>query len=1012
MRAELEIQEPYHRRSQIWGRAALTRRTALFTAMSLCLFAGSQHALAQNAIAANAGAQTTADPSVVSNSGNTKKPDENKASDKKPVVLEAVSVSGILGSLNRTIETKRDETAVVDAISAEDVGKFPDTNLAESLQHITGVQITRDGNGEGQYVTVRGLPTDFTLATFNGISTTSVNPGVRTFDFNLISPDFVQTLKVYKSSRADLDEGGIAANVDMETVSPFGIGKERTLLTAKMQGSPGETSNRNYPDITGLYSNVFDNGRFGVTVGFDWNKRFFLNQSSDASPLYGVTINGKGPYYAYSETGYSNQQSKIDTRTGYVSVQWKPIQSTTATLTGFYAHRDSYYATADFGVVPLEPYGQSTYNGPGADYSVDKNGVFTRLNMPDVAYTFYNTVSNDRSTMKNLRLNVATRVGNWDFSETAQYSSSHDTLAWVRPLLINSAVANQTPTPGAPIYGGYQIYPGAAVQGYLLDPSINVSNATSWVNQQFKDVYQTSGDTLKSLQADITRSFNEGVIQSIKFGAKVYNRARPFNYNYWVYAFPAGNANFPFSAVTQSPSWANSVLGNYNGPGVRPSSLFFINPNQWINQNFGSLDGFRNNPQTQLISNPGNHWDMVERGRDAYVMANFGFNGAVPISGNFGARYVDTTEQFLYNAYNLANIVFPPCQIGVAGCEGAKFPPVTKTDQRGGSHEVLPSLNAVADLGNDMNLRFAASKTISLPTIDSMVPVPTINIDAFLISEGNANLKPFSSINYDLSWEWYFRSSSMLSLAAYDKKIHGFIQEGAATQNIGGYTFHVSYPVNGSNGYVRGIEADYKQALDFLPSFWSGFGFEVNGTYSKGQQDAAPQYNIVATSFPGLSKLTYNATLFYEKYGFSGMITLNHRGQYMIDQNLWGLNTTEEIGNSRTQVDMQAQYKIDDHVAIFLDMKNAFDKPHSQRAKHAVSRLMAGQRSPRDGWRHSEFLNVLLTTGEWLEAGQCGKHAAPMDQEAEHVKRVLGTGDVGIRSRRLHEGGRTAAASF
>src|SRR5579864_2493041 len=115
--------------------------------------------------------------------------------------LDTVVVTGMVGSISRSIGIKRDETAIVDAVSAEDVGKFPDTNIAESLQRITGVEITRDANGEGQYVSVRGLPTDFTYFTFNGMALSSIaGQGSRSFDYRLLATDFISSLSVYKSS--------------------------------------------------------------------------------------------------------------------------------------------------------------------------------------------------------------------------------------------------------------------------------------------------------------------------------------------------------------------------------------------------------------------------------------------------------------------------------------------------------------------------------------------------------------------------------------------------------------------------------------------------------------------------------------------------------------------------------------------------------------------------------------------------------------------------------------------
>lgn len=908
----------------------LARRTLLFSALSMLMFADVQCAMAQNVPATDASASTQAssNQSGTPDAGNAK-----AAPDKKIKQLQTVTVTGILGSLDRTINAKRSETAIVDAISAEDVGKFPDTNIAESLQHITGVEITRDSNGEGQYVTVRGLPDNFTQVTLNGDSATTTTLGMRTFDFSLLSPDFIQTLKVYKSSRADLDEGGIGANVDMQTVTPFGIGKERALLTAQLQGDPGTSSNRNYPDITGLYSNVFDDGEFGLTVGFDWNKRFILNQgatlATDESPFYPVTINGKGPYLSYSEIGYGNDPAKIDTKTVYASLQGKLGSATIVTLTGLYAKRDKFDTTSDFGVVPIEPYNQPTVDGPGSNYTVDKNGVFTSLATPDVAWTYYNTTTDERSQLKNLRLNFDTELENWTLSESAQYSSSRDDLHWMRPLLINSAVDNQTPTPGATIYGGYEILPGVQIPSYIFDPALDMTNPNNWASQQFKDFTRSGTDTLKSLRADITRHFDDGVLDSIQFGAKIYRRSLTNGQKYWVFAQTPGSTADSFLTAVQYPGWTQNVLDAYDGPGNFPSNWFYINPNLWMNQYFGSEAGFQN--AATLIDHPTDYWNLIERGREAYALANFKFDGSVPITGNVGVRYVDTKEEFIYNGIDLGQVQLPDCVLGTAGCENAILPPITQNVGRGGSHKFLPSLNVVAQIRDDMDVRLAISKTLSLPQLTNLIPSPQVNLYTSTISEGNTNLSPFTSLNYDLSWEWYFRPSSMLSIAVYDKQLSNFIGTGKTTQLIGTpplqKNFIVTLPVNGGSAYVRGLEADYKQVLDFLPGAWSGFGFELNATYSKGQQDAAPQYGIAQGPFPGLSKKTYNASLFYEKYGFSGIITLNHRSRYLVDPDIWGYGTSQLYGATRNEVDAKVSYNFTNYLTGFVDVRNLLNKP-------------------------------------------------------------------------------------
>lgn len=865
----------------------------------------------------------------------------DKSAEEK-ATLGTIEVTGIVGSLDRALNLKRTNTTIVDAISAEDVGKFPDTNLAESLQRITGVQMTRDSNGEGQYVSVRGLPTDFTLATYNGMTMPTVdlaNGGAngeqnRTFNYNVISPDFLSSLEVYKGSRADLDEGGIGATVDLRTVTPFGIGKEKFLLSAKEQGSPGKTGNRNYPDITALYSNIFADGTFGLTVGFDWNKRYFANTVADGDYGSYATINSidgkQGPFYYMQAPTYGKSYSKVDTKTGFLSAQWRPTDSTTVTLDTLYTKKKLNSTTIEMGVVPFQHWdtpdypiknsdGSITSSGP-VTFTADKNNVITSINSPDAWFIFIEPITRQSTNNKNINLNFDTQIDNWEFSETIQFNGTHDDYFWWRPQLgISSSLYAPPNYPN--MYGGYSFHGGNPVPSISASSNINLADPNAWGNDKLINYDQYGADRLRTFKADVTRNFDDGFITSIKFGAKISQQIRRLNSYHYNFDNNYGDAqngnNLGYLAPMQSAVTPSPLTNGL------PSPMFYINPNLWLNQYFGgSMEAMRASP---LGQNWGSTiWSQTERTRDAYVMTNFKFESPLPISGNIGVRYINYPEKFTTSFYDINSIQIQ-CYTDKCAQPQWTHAPETQFGFRGGMHQFLPSLNLTANLTDTMDLRFAASKTISLATLGSQIPAPNVDITQLHITMGNPSLKPFTSYNYDLSYEWYFLPTSVFSVALYDKQIHNFIHQGDYQRAINGYTWTIYTPFNVNNAYVRGVEADYKQFFSFLPSFWSGFGVEMNVTYSKGQQSAAPEYGVpFATDFSGLSKNTYNASVFYEKYGFSGVITFNRRSRYLVstagDMNGSGAQDTYVQG--RNQVDMHLAYKINQNLSVFADVQN------------------------------------------------------------------------------------------
>lgn len=284
--------------------------------------------------------------------------------------LEEVIVTGVRQSLENAIETKRDAAAVVDAISAEDVGKFPTENLAESLQRVTGVQISRF-RGEGQNVTIRGLPSEFSLVQLNGRTLTSAlgasgSTLSRSFDFTILPSEFVSRVEVYKSPTADLEEGGLAGTVIARTVRPLDIGDTRLGGTLQMANE----SNRDEwaPRASSFYSDVFADGKFGVALGVAYTERLTETHEqritryrrATESAQGGLDLNGNGtvedgqppgpnqPPRPLNTTPYAMLDSSFHTifredrkrTTAIGTMQFKPSDKWEFVAEGFYGKVD------------------------------------------------------------------------------------------------------------------------------------------------------------------------------------------------------------------------------------------------------------------------------------------------------------------------------------------------------------------------------------------------------------------------------------------------------------------------------------------------------------------------------------------------------------------------------------------------------------------------------------------------------------------------------------------------
>jgi len=815
---------------------------------------------------------------------------------------EEVVVTGIRMSVDKAIQEKRDLDVVADTIAAEDVGKFPDHNVAEALQRVTGVQITRAAN-EGKFVNVRGLPAEFNYVTLNGQAVTSasdnqlVQGADRNFDFSLLTTDFIAALKVYKTPKADIEEGALSASIDIQTLRPFDIDGRRIVFSAQAQEY--EIKSESEPNVAGLYSDLFFDGRVGLTVGVGWNRRFFQGQTTDTAQLDRVTLGSGQARILNCNSANFNDQLR-DTKTYYAAVQLQPNELALVSLTSLNAKFKGDSISGSFAVRPVLAFNAATF-----DYDLDADNVLTRAVGEDIYIGTGNFHRWDEGELSHHGLQVQWSSDPWRLENNLVYSESASHSQEIGLDLLRAGAFGF----GTDVSGGYEIVPGQPIAAFVIDPDFDVADPSAYRNGYVGGNVLDRTDRLRSEQLDITYTRAMGAIESVKAGLRFADRRRD-------------NGRFFLLDLTQRGTDVSRFAERSPIHSRLPVEAAYYSSQRYLDASFGgSYENWASAATTRRQLDPGDQYRVGEETRAAYVMANFHFASRHPVRGNIGVRVVRTSQAVRNSAVDFDAIQFiepsplPPAPPAIVPAAGQKTFDRSYTD-------VLPSFNMIVDLSQDLLLRFSAAKVLSRPTLEALVPRYSVRLNPNVVAGGNPDLDPFRADQYDLSLEWYFGSGSLLSASLFDKEIESLIQQGAEPLDIQGRRFTRLLPVNGAAGYVRGAELGYTQAFDFLPSFWSGLGVQANVTYVRGEIGADPINNIPPRDFSGLSRYTYNVVAFYENHGFSLRLGYNSRDPFLSDPDIRGQRTSSAYGERFSTLDLQAGYDVSSHVNIYFEGNN------------------------------------------------------------------------------------------
>ncbi|MBY5921821.1 TonB-dependent receptor [Ferrimonas balearica] len=806
--------------------------------------------------------------------------------------VERIEVRGIRASQQASLNEKRFSNSVVDAITAEDIGKFPDKNVAESLQRIPGVTIQRQF-GEGASVSIRGAGDDLTLTTLNGQNVAStgwfvLEPAKRSFNYELLPSEIVGDLKVYKSSQADLLEGGVGGTVEVNTRKPLDLDSLSFFASAASQyQSDSDTWD---PLLSALGSWKNDSETFGVMVSGVMQDRSLQRQGNEAFWEWGagpVAFEQERERTALTATFQWAPTDRLNIVVNAIDMEMKANNTNYAL---WLTQGDTSWA----GAPGSGAWDDTSWIGGCGLCGGDAPGAGSGTQIAGPLNVAYYQARPREATMSSEVYDLQLEYAGDGYLFEFQVGDTSSTGGTDFEMVVDDGTGG-TPIPGGSydFTGGKQTWDLNGFDTAAYDPgSLNMGTGSN-----FNRTPKTDDETY--VQADFAFEVELGVINELKFGARYASHnttSRRFDY--------IQDPNFSPSISTAD------VNGGLIDVGVDNYQILRVNDDALKAWARSSIIG-----QTEDL---GSYSEIDEDNYAFYGMASYDADG---LRGNFGLRFVGTDATSTYYVDD------------VKGETSADYT------------EVLPSFNAAYDLADDMILRFSAARVMARPQYVDMYVNPDVrganddvpNNQYWIV--GNVGLKPFIANQYDLGVEWYFNSASMVSAAYFRKDVSNFvtIQEsgpymnGEAGIDFGGelrpdeLEWTKQEKSNGESATIEGLELQYQQDFD------NGLGAIINYTYT--DTDTSPETFTDGNPFlSNSSKHSYNATGYYENDWLEVRLSYAWRDEYMIrETGAYGNRLHDAYGS----LDLSARWHVTDYLDITLDAVNLTEENSKQFGNNA-----------------------------------------------------------------------------
>jgi TonB-dependent receptor len=715
--------------------------------------------------------------------------------------IEVIEVTGIRSSMVKSMDLKRSSQGIVDAINAEDIGKFPDSNLAESLQRITGVSIDR-ANGEGSKVSVRGFSAERNLVLLNGRQLPTTTGG-RSFDFANIAAEGISTVEVFKTSVASAPTGGIGATIDIGTNRPLNNPGMHAVVSGQGLYDTSATDSSTTPELSGIYSNTFDDDKFGISISGSFSERESGSQQAGVSTGWrsfddnggwgGIPadnqINRPGADDIYSvpqTTFYKFEEQQRERTNAQLVLQYRPIEDVTATLDYTYIRKDTDTQFNDISAwYTFAPSVGVWTDGPAASPLLYSE---VYANNQDVATGVGDYGVRDET--KSLGLNIEWQVNDsmsleLDYHDSSAKNTpnnefgSNNNFAMRADTRLSTATDFTGDLPILAVGGGNTtLASDLYASGSTFENNQNHAN-TEQLQVKGNYIFEEAGSI--DFGISLTEASNRGqtaIVQRDNWGGE--GAAGDYD-SAWFTADSiqdkfdqASGGNFSTFIEQVGVDWASDILDTYY---IKDFDAIRDRAEQLLSVQSTGDCGTSFCPSTDYAGQT-DRWNE-EQMTALYLQYNYeGEIGDMPFDVHLGVRYEETDIESVsaVNGYNGSEwrgdseVLIIQSGERIFGAQSASY------------DHTLPSFNFNLEITDDIILRAAYSETIGRPDYASMQGGTTLASSARVSngtgSSGNPGLLPLESQNYDLSAEWYYGEGSYVSLGYFKKDVTNEIIQG------------------------------------------------------------------------------------------------------------------------------------------------------------------------------------------------------------------------------------------
>ncbi|BDU15003.1 TonB-dependent receptor [Lysobacter auxotrophicus] len=823
------------------------------------------------------------------------------ASSQETTDLDTITVTGIRASLMKSLDTKRNADAVVEALTAEDIGDFPNTNVAEAMMQIPGVTIDRRF-GQGERVSIDGTDPSLNLTFLDGhpvaqsIWLFGEQPS-RGFDQTQIASEIIGRLEVFKSPEARLPEGSLGGTVMMHTRKPFDM--EANSISGSIGYNYSDQASEGSPSASLLYSWKNDAETIGFNIAAQHYEEHVDRQGIeifgyvDASTFENVTgIDPDAQVPNFINAAWFQQERKRDSFAA--NLQFQATDDLQFNLSGLYIKEK------------FDNYNQSMYNflTLTADQvdalTAGSNGIVTGGHSGPESFVFYdNNARVSEPTTKGLDLTFDYKGDGWGLSgQIGQSKADNDLIQYfIEPAFT----------------GGYS---WDINKGITFDDPAAARDPANWRAEGFfgnNGIFQTESEDNYG-QLDFSKKFT-GPVYEVLAGVRRHEHKEDFSLN--VYGIP------PVGDLSQVGTLGFAdTMGGFSGFSRDHGNHIYTGRDNVINWVRNAPPNFANPDAASFINNT---YSLEQTNTAFYAQANFGIDA---LRGNFGLRYVKAEIES--TAFNPGGdpIALPP------------QPDWLQTSKNDNDYW-LPSVNLIYDMGNDWMLRFAVAKVVAWAPYNQMANNLFLNDTTLTGSGGNAELDAYQSTNFNASLEYYFDEGALAALTIFHKDIANFIETDALTerqfnsisddadptqfQNLvaaglctadGFCDYSIQRPRNAGSGTVEGFTLSYQQ-----PFADTGFGLVANYTYANGE-------TANGNDLPYQSENQITFSPYYEKGPLSARLSYDWRSSYLAGGFVAGAPPVSV--DAYGSLGASLGWKFNDNWQLSFDAQNLLDEEYFQ----------------------------------------------------------------------------------